>query len=213
MDYVGIGAIHSTTSKKLKSDMIGVRGVGAILEVLSPNIKAVGIGVSASSVIFIMNLFLNQRATEGGIKQDNLIRTLHGSVAPNGKALDGVAVISEIVSSQNPFIVSQNLSRSVRSFTERAHPHRIFAPWAVKDDPSGSMGIEHRAAHLITHIRRLTPLVHQITNYVAMTQSANVTLALGGSPIMATAPKEMEDLGRVIGGLLVNFGPLAILRA
>ena len=159
-----------------------------------------------------MNLLLNQRAAEGGIKQDNIIRTLHGSVAPNGKTLDGVAVISEIVSSRNPFIVSQNLSRSVRSFTERAHPRRIFAPWVMKDDPSGSTGIEHRAAHLITHVRRLTPLVHQITNYVAMAQSANVTLALGGGPIMATAPKEMEDLGRVIGGLLINFGTIGDLE-
>jgi len=41
-----------------------------------------------------------------------------------------------------------------------------------------------------------------------MTQSANVTLAIGGSPIMATAPDEMEDLSRITGGLLINFGTI-----
>jgi len=53
------------------------------------------------------------------------------------------------------------------------------------------------------------PLIHQITNTVVATQSANVTIALGASPIMATAPEEMEDLSRVIGALLINFGTVA----
>jgi thiamine-phosphate diphosphorylase/hydroxyethylthiazole kinase len=48
--------------------------------------------------------------------------------------------------------------------------------------------------------------VHQITNHVVVAQSANATLALGASPIMATAPEEMDDLAKVAGGLLVNFG-------
>jgi thiamine-phosphate diphosphorylase/hydroxyethylthiazole kinase len=40
------------------------------------------------------------------------------------------------------------------------------------------------------------------------TQSANVTLALGGSPIMAEAEAEQADLARIPGGLLINFGTL-----
>lgn len=48
----------------------------------------------------------------------------------------------------------------------------------------------------------------QITNTVVTNQSANATIALGASPIMATSPEEMEDLGKVIGGLLVNFGTI-----
>lgn len=42
-----------------------------------------------------------------------------------------------------------------------------------------------------------------------MNQSANVTLALGASPIMATAVREMEDLSKISGALLVNFGTIA----
>ena len=48
----------------------------------------------------------------------------------------------------------------------------------------------------------------QITNTVVTTQSANATIALGASPIMATAPEEMEDLSAVAGSLLVNFGTI-----
>jgi thiamine-phosphate diphosphorylase / hydroxyethylthiazole kinase len=43
---------------------------------------------------------------------------------------------------------------------------------------------------------------------VVATQSANVTLALGASPIMATAADEMEDLARVTGASLINIGTL-----
>lgn len=48
----------------------------------------------------------------------------------------------------------------------------------------------------------------QITNTVVSTQSANITLALGASPIMATSAKEMQDLSKIPGALLVNIGTL-----
>lgn len=48
----------------------------------------------------------------------------------------------------------------------------------------------------------------QITNNVVATQSANATLALGASPIMATSAEEMEALAQIPGGLLVNIGTL-----
>lgn len=48
VDYIGIGAVWSTQTKKLTSPIIGVRGVGRMLEELDgTNIKAVAIGVSA----------------------------------------------------------------------------------------------------------------------------------------------------------------------
>ena len=42
-------------------------------------------------------------------------------------------------------------------------------------------------------LRARRPLVHNITNYVAMTISANVLLALGASPAMVHAVEEVED--------------------
>ena len=45
-DYIGIGAVWSTQTKQLTSPIVGVRGVGAILEKLEgTSVKAVGIGI------------------------------------------------------------------------------------------------------------------------------------------------------------------------
>lgn len=45
VDYIGVGAVWDTKTKKLVSDVIGVRGVGDILRVLDgTGIKAVAIG-------------------------------------------------------------------------------------------------------------------------------------------------------------------------
>lgn len=52
--------------------------------------------------------------------------------------------------------------------------------------------------------RRLACL--QITNIVVANDSANATLAMGGSPIMASAEQEVGDLSKAISGLLINFG-------
>ena len=53
VDYVGIGPVWLTTSKTLQRDAIGVRGVGAILSALTPQIKAIGIGEASSSSLVI----------------------------------------------------------------------------------------------------------------------------------------------------------------
>ena len=44
-----------------------------------------------------------------------------------------------------------------------------------------------RMATLLAAVRRQRPLVHNITNYVAMNTSANTLLAFGASPVMAHA--------------------------
>ena len=46
----------------------------------------------------------------------------------------------------------------------------------------------------VDRIRRDAPLVHNVTNLVAMTLSANVLIAVGASPIMSAAPEEAADL-------------------
>ena len=42
------------------------------------------------------------------------------------------------------------------------------------------------------------------------TQSANVTLALGASPIMATEPQEMEDLSWISHASLVDISTMGL---
>jgi hydroxyethylthiazole kinase len=58
-------------------------------------------------------------------------------------------------------------------------------------------------------IRDRKPLVHQITNYVVMNETANATLALGALPVMAHAPQEVEEMAAVAGALVLNIGTLS----
>jgi hydroxyethylthiazole kinase len=53
------------------------------------------------------------------------------------------------------------------------------------------------------------PLVHNITNYVAMTPMANVLLAAGASPAMIHAREEAAEFTRIADALTVNIGTLS----
>lgn len=55
-------------------------------------------------------------------------------------------------------------------------------------------------------IRRNGPLVHNITNLVAMDLAANTLLALGASPVMAHAQEEVEDFVSLAAALTINTG-------
>jgi hydroxyethylthiazole kinase len=58
-------------------------------------------------------------------------------------------------------------------------------------------------------IRERKPLVHQITNYVVMNETANATLALGALPVMAQAREEVEEMVALAGALVLNIGTLS----
>ncbi len=60
----------------------------------------------------------------------------------------------------------------------------------------------------LQQVRTQSPIVHNITNYVAMSFNANALLALGASPIMAHAREEMEDMVSISGALVINIGTL-----
>ncbi|UYG07621.1 hydroxyethylthiazole kinase [Halomonas sp. M4R1S46] len=56
------------------------------------------------------------------------------------------------------------------------------------------------AEHL-ARVRASTPLVHNITNHVAMNTMANVLLALGASPAMAHAREEVTEFAALASAL------------
>src|SRR3712207_2195072 len=65
-----------------------------------------------------------------------------------------------------------------------------------------------RLAQGLDLVRRQGPLVHNVTNLVAMSLSANVLIAAGASPIMSAAPEEAGELAAISGALVVNMGTL-----
>ncbi|KAJ7725857.1 thiamine biosynthetic bifunctional enzyme Thi4 [Mycena maculata] len=180
-DYVGLASVWDTQTKKLTNVPIGVRGLGVMLEALDGSeVRAVAIG---------------------GIKSTNLIRLMHGSVSATNHGLDGVAVVSDIVASHDPKGAAQML-KSIFIACKKSTLSFDGEPRLSREE------IIDKAVTIMDGVRSLNPLVHQMTNVVVSNQSANITLAVGASPIMATAPEEMADLAELSDSLLVNIGTL-----
>ena len=58
----------------------------------------------------------------------------------------------------------------------------------------------------ILAVRTQSPLVHNITNYVVMNNTANALLAVGASPIMAHAHAEVKQMTGICQSLVINIG-------
>lgn len=78
----------------------------------------------------------------------------------------------------------------------------------MNDSVSNAASHGEYAVRLAAQVREKNPLIHHITNYVVMNFTANVTLALGGQPIMAHAPQEVGEMQAFCSCLLLNIGTL-----
>lgn len=61
---------------------------------------------------------------------------------------------------------------------------------------------------MLENVRRTSPLVHCITNYVTVNDCANILLAAGASPIMSDDQGEVEEIVSLCSGLVINIGTL-----
>ena len=59
-------------------------------------------------------------------------------------------------------------------------------------------------------VREKAPLIHNITNYVVMNNTANALLSIGASPVMAHAVEEVEDISAISSALVINMGTLSV---
>ena len=70
------------------------------------------------------------------------------------------------------------------------------------------INFSERAAQNLAKVKTKKPLIHNITNFVAMNYTANALLAMGASPVMAHAQKEVEEIVSRAGALVLNIGTL-----
>ncbi len=61
---------------------------------------------------------------------------------------------------------------------------------------------------MLKNVKKKTPLIHNITNYVTVNDCANILLASGGSPIMSDDKNEVAEITSICGGLNINIGTL-----
>lgn len=62
---------------------------------------------------------------------------------------------------------------------------------------------------VLDRVRAARPLIHHITNIVTINDCANITLAAGGSPVMAEAPEEVVEMASMADALVLNIGTLS----
>ncbi|MBQ7069624.1 MAG: hydroxyethylthiazole kinase [Synergistaceae bacterium] len=60
----------------------------------------------------------------------------------------------------------------------------------------------------LENVRKKSPLIHNITNYVTVNDVANILLAVGASPIMSDEPDDAVEITQICNGLNINIGTL-----
>lgn len=72
-------------------------------------------------------------------------------------------------------------------------------------------GKKHMIAGIINNlakVRETKPLIHHLTNYVTVNDCANITLQIGGLPVMADAIEEVAEMQQISNALVLNIGTL-----
>lgn len=186
-DYLGIGTLYATATKKNTKDIIGINGIRKILHYLdqendpSRNIKTVCIG---------------------GVNGSN-IRLIHqrlyapSSVSQKPKTIDGVAVVSAIIAAKQVQTATEYLRLLI---SESIHS---IAPAPESPDMPSLFQIATEATRAV---HNKSPLSHNMTNLVVQNFAASVALAIGASPIMSNNGDEAADLAAIGGGLVINMG-------
>ena len=154
-DYIGIGPIFSTSSKKDASFPLGLEKLKKIINNTDIPTMAIG-GINSSNILDVMK-----------------------------SGVDGVAVISEILEKDN-----------IRAATHN-----------MKIEISKSEYISQISEN-IKNVRTTNPLVLHLTNLVTINDCANVTLAIGGSPLMSFCKEEMEELISISSSVVLNIGTM-----
>ncbi|KAK6462211.1 Hydroxyethylthiazole kinase family-domain-containing protein [Scheffersomyces coipomensis] len=181
-DYVGLGTVYKTNTKKDVKDPEGTGPIGIrkMLQVLFKYQKDTGKKIYSVAI--------------GGINHSNANKVLYQCSIP-GYGLDGLAVVSCIMANEDAGKATRELVEIILSRPE----------WTKNITETRS---KCQLEDKLKSLRQNKPLVHHITNNVVKNFSANVTLAIGASPIMSELPEEYEEFASTIPNLslVLNLG-------
>lgn len=178
-DYLGIGTVYATPTKENTKSIIGTAGVQHILSSLASH------GFDVETVCI------------GGVNASNAQRVLFQTASPK-KKLDGVAVVSAIMASEQP----KDAARKLHELIKQPPPFAL----STSKTPLSRQDIVTKVPDIIKRMATKKPLCHNMTNLVVQNFAANVALAIGSSPIMSNNGLEAADLASLGGSLVVNMG-------
>ncbi|KAJ3362676.1 hypothetical protein GGF32_005698 [Allomyces javanicus] len=185
-DYLGTCAIFDTATKAHPDGFVplGIEGVRTLLADMAEHPRLAKMPI----------------VTIGGLNAENIGAVMAETANPR-KQLDGVAVVSAIMAQPDARAATAELVDIVKA--GKLVPSAQYV--ANADD-----ALVQAAAHLLAKLRSgQTPLVHHLTNFVVMNDNANAALHIGGSPVMAHAVQEMNDMTGFASALVINVGTLS----
>ncbi|CAK7213783.1 thiamine biosynthetic bifunctional enzyme [Sporothrix curviconia] len=206
-DYLGLGTVFATTTKTNTKHVVGTAGIQRMLQALLEagfgHIPAVCIGgihtSNARRVVFQSGFRPATADTRDG--------TIADAAAPQGKELNGVAVVSAIMGAADPGAAAAALAEQVRLGKTRGPNDFYRAPSAAKAATEPVQVSPALVQRILQALHETTPLSHNMTNLVVQNIAANVALAVGASPIMSNSGAEALDLARLPGSaLVINMG-------
>lgn len=177
-----------------KKHLIDYVGIGALFPTSTKALKKIPFG--PSGLRRILTIMRDEGGADipcvaiGGLDQTNVQKVLYTSAIP-GKSVDGVAVVSCIMAQKDCKSATESLVDLIQN------PGPWFCKVAQKPELSA----------VLEAITQYTPMIHHITNDVVKNFSANVTLAVGGSPIMSECAEEFSEFAQIPhSALLLNTG-------
>lgn len=129
----------------------------------------------------------------GGL-EPHLLKDLFHNTSTLNNTLGGACFVKTIIKSDHP----ENIVKSIRTILDTT--------WI--DSSKHQVCSLNWAYDALEAIRKKRPLIHHLSNLVVMDFSANLTLAIGASPLMAHAIKELEEIVAISDALVVNIGTL-----
>ncbi|CAK7236817.1 thiamine biosynthetic bifunctional enzyme [Sporothrix bragantina] len=197
-DYLGLGTVFATPTKTNTKHVVGTSGIQRMLQALVEagfgHIPAVCIGGihtnNARRVVFQSGY---RPAADKGDSE---------GAAPQGKELDGVAVVSAIMGAADPGAAAAGLAEKVR-LGKTQGPTDFYRVPPTNPAQASPAPVQR----ILQALHETTPLSHNMTNLVVQNIAANVALAVGASPIMSNNGDEATDLARLPGSaLVINMG-------
>ncbi|CCG82015.1 Thiamine biosynthetic bifunctional enzyme [Taphrina deformans PYCC 5710] len=183
-DYLGIGAVYDTQTKALTKPTMGTSGVQEIIQYLSTLDRDIG------------------TVAIGGINASNIERIMFAS-SSRTKPLDGIALVSAIMTSSDPEGTCRRLKGLLTCTPAFDQPQTVAIQSAAD---------LHKVTGILAKVVEQKPLIQQMTNNVVKNFSANVTIAVGASPAMSEVRDEATDFAQANGAFLLNMGMVSTVE-
>ncbi|GBL51399.1 hydroxyethylthiazole_kinase [Candidozyma auris] len=185
------------TTEACESGVVDYVGLGTLYPTNTKNVKNVcgPIGIRKSLKVLRAHSNKNVKCVAiGGINSTNASKVMYQCAIP-GRGIDGVAVVSCIMAAPDAAAATQDLVKELSS----------DVPWLDKEVVKGAASNMKDAWQAML---KRKPLVHHVTNNVVKNFSANVTLAVGASPIMSELAEEFHEFASSPApvGLVLNMG-------